>query len=742
MNNENTATATAAAIEVVTVKEVSELTPVVSFKEIAMPLVARGIPVIPIPPRQKGAVLRNWPELATTDSGQIEKWNKENAQYNVGAVARLDGFWMLDCDVPDLPETIEKQTGQFFPKTFSVRSNKGLHFYFKHTVASQSLKKNIQLKDEQGIVLGDVKVHNSYVVGPGSIHPSGKSYEVVNKSDIVEAPDWLVTWIKQQHQHSEADEKQDGMSEKKIKEGERNTVLFKQACKLHTSGLSQSSALIALRAINDDKCIPPLEEAELFKIVESAFSYESTNNALHELIEKPDLPSYTDLGNAKRLVLAEGKDIHYCYSSKKWFVWDGKKWAEDDAGEIQRRAKRTTRAMLEEAATVEDDQKRSILVAHEQRSESEGRLNAMVSSARSEPGVPVQLTNFDSDRMIFNCLNGTIDLKTGTLRKHCRYDLTSKIAPVEFDPNAVCPTWLKFLDTITGHSMELADYLQRCVGYSLTGETSEHALFLLYGTGANGKSTFLEVLRFVLGDYAQSADFQSLMVSQGQSIRNDLAKLNGARFVTATESEDGKRMAENVVKQLTGGDTITTRHLYQDYFEFVPQFKLWLGTNHKPVIRGQDVGIWRRIKLISFTISIPLDQQDRNLKDKLKQEASGILTWALEGLAQWGEYGLKPPAVVEEATKEYQADQDVIGHFLDTRCVVEVGLESSARKLYQAYKQWAEQTGEWVMNERRFSNEMADRGFTKVRQSDGMLWKGITTLPGEEAYEPPYKDHF
>jgi putative DNA primase/helicase len=731
MNNENT-TAVETQIDV---------TPVSNFKEIAMPLVARGIPVIPIPPRQKGASLKGWQNLATTELEQIEKWNDENPQYNAGVVAKLNGFWMLDCDVPDLPQTIEKETGKVFPKTFSVRSNKGLHFYFKHTGASQSLKKNIQLKDEQGNVLCDVKVHNGYVVGPGSIHPTGTRYEVVNDTEIIDAPDWLVTWIKEQHQHAEADAQQHGTSEGKIQEGGRDNFLFKQACKLRAAGLSKSDALTALLSINESTCEPPMENSVVQLKIESAYNYEPTNNALHELIEKPDLPSHTDLGNAKRFVLAEGKDIHYCYSSKKWFVWDGRKWAEDDTGEIHRRAKRTARAMLQEAATLEDDQKRNILVAHEQRSESEGRLNAMISLARSEPGVPVRPTEFDSDPMIFNCLNGTIDLKTGTLRKHCRDDLASKIAPVEFDPNAVCPTWLTFLDTITGHSMELSMFLQRCAGYSLTGETNEHALFILYGTGANGKSTFLEALRFVLGDYAQSADFQSLMVSQGQSVRNDLAKLNGARFVTATESEDGKRMAENVVKQLTGGDTITTRHLYQDYFDFEPQFKLWLGTNHKPVIRGQDDGIWRRIRFIRFTVSIPPAQQDRELKRKLKLEARGLLNWALEGLAQWREQGLKPPAMVEEATKEYQADQDVIGHFLDARCVEQVGLESSARDLYQAYKQWAEQTGEWVMNERRLSNALADRGFKKVRQCAGMLWKGIALLPSEQGSEPPSGDY-
>ena len=742
MNNENTATVAAVEVEVVTAKEVSALTPTVSFKEIATLLVQRGIPVIPVLPRKKETILPGWQNHASTDPVQIEKWNNENPQYNVGAVAKLNGLWMLDCDVLDLPQTIAKETSQVFPQTFSVSSNQGLHFYFKHNAASRGLKKNIQLKDEQDNVLCDVKVHNGYVVGPGSVHPSGKHYEVVDDAEITEAPDWLVTWIKEQHKHGgEADKQEDGASEGKVKEGGRDNFLFKQACKLCAAGVSKSAALTALLSINSVTCDPPMEDSVVQSKVESAYSYEPANNTLHELIEKPDLPSHTDLGNAQRLITAEGNNIRYCYKNKSWFIWDDRMWSKDESGEIHRVARRTVKAMLHEAADLDDDRCK-ILVTHEQRSESEGRLNAMVSLARSEKGVCVRLVDFDADPMLFNCLNATIDLNTAKPREHCRADLISKIAPVEYEPNAECPTWRNFLDTVTQDDAELAEYLQRCVGYSLTGQTREHALFLLYGTGANGKSTFLEALRHVFGDYSQTADFGSFLFSNGQSVRNDLAKLNGARFVTANESDSGKRLDETVVKQMTGGDTVTARFLYGEHFEFTPQFKLWLGTNHKPTIRGQDEGVWRRIRLIPFTVSIPRHKQDHTLKDKLKLEAPGILNWALEGLAQWQANGLQEPAVVKDATKEYRADQDVIGHFLEARCTKEAGLESPARELYQTYKQWAEQTGEWVMNERVFSNVLSERGFKKVRQCAGVVWKGIATLPGEMGHEPPYKDHF
>jgi putative DNA primase/helicase len=736
MNTEN-----ATAVETGVVKGVGELGPVVSFKDAAMALIARGVPVIPIPPRQKGAKLPNWPQLASTGPAQIEKWNLENAQYNCGAVAKLGGFWMLDCDVPDFHQTIEKETGEVFPQTFAVKSSKGLHFYFRHTAASESLG-NLQLKNAQGTVLCDVKGNNSYVVAPGSLHPSGKLYEVINDGEIIEAPNWLVTWIAQQNQHAEADAQQIGWKAQKVEEGGRNNSLFKQACQLHASNLSQSNALIALRAINEGTCTPPLAQTELYDIVESAYSYEPPNSALHELIEKSDLPSNTDFGNATRLVAAERENIKHCYVHNSWYVWNGSRWLKDDSGEIYRLAKKTVKAMLTEAADLIDERCK-ILVAHEQRCESAARLSSMVSVTRSEKAVSVQLADFDANPMMFNCQNGTIDLNTGKLQAYCRADLISKIARAEYEPSAKCPTWRQFLDTVTAGSEELTGYLQRCVGYSLTGQTKEHALFLLYGTGANGKSTFLEALRYVFGDYSQAADFGSFLFSNGQSVRNDLAKLNGARFVTASESDSGKRLDETVVKQMTGGDTITARFLYGEHFEFSPQFKLWLGTNHKPTIRGQDEGIWRRIRLIPFTVGIPNHKQDQTLSDKLRLEASGILNWALEGLAQWRANGLQEPVVVKGATKEYQEDQDVMAHFLDAQCLQETGLQSSARELYKAYKDWAEHTNEWVMNERAFSNELCDRGFKKVRLGSGMVWKGIATKQEEGGeHNPPYKAAF
>jgi putative DNA primase/helicase len=349
----------------------------------------------------------------------------------------------------------------------------------------------------------------------------------------------------------------------------------------------------------------------------------------------------------------------------------------------------------------------------------------MVNLAQSESSIPIRLTDFDADPMLFNVQNGTIDLRKGELRKHRREDLISKISPVTYNPQASAPLWDSFIKRITNGSEGLAKYLARTVGYSLTGETIEHALFLLYGTGANGKSTFLEGLRYVMGDYATTADFGAFLASKGQGIRNDIARLKGARFVTATESEAGKRMAESLVKQLTGGDQVSARFLYGEFFEFQPVFKLFLGTNHRPKVIGSDEGIWRRIRLIPFTLTIPPSERDKKLTAKLKSEAQGILNWAIAGLRDWLDGGLKDPVEVLAATQEYRQREDAIAHFLESCCTIQGEARVGSESLYKQYCSWAGSNNEYLLNSRDFSKSIEEKGFNKKHTARGATWFGI-----------------
>jgi putative DNA primase/helicase len=471
-----------------------------------------------------------------------------------------------------------------------------------------------------------------------------------------------------------------------------------------------------------------VEQGRTAEALQNLIDTTSAEDLTVAVAQEPDHSTFakTDSGNAERFAAEHGQSSKYCHVNRKWYLWDEVRWAKDETGEVFQLAKQTVRGIPTEALKLADDEQRRALIKHALQSESESRINAMLSLGQNETGIPIRLTELDRDPMLLNVRNGTIDLRTRQLREHQREDLLTKLAPVVYEANAECPLWLQFLGDITAANIELVAYLQRAVGYTLTGEADEHALFLLYGTGANGKTTFLEVLRHILGDYAQSADFGTFITSQRSSgPRNDLAKLHGARLVTATESEDGMRLAESVVKQITGGDTVTARFLYSEHFEFKPQFKVWLGTNHKPDIRGTDEGIWRRIRLVPFTVCIPNEKRDRKLGEKLKAESAGILKWALEGLVQYHEHLLQEPNCVSKACAEYREDQDVLRQFVASCCVTIADAKVPARALYTAYRTWASEAGEPTINERQFSKALAEHGFNKVRHAAGTVWRGI-----------------
>lgn len=434
----------------------------------------------------------------------------------------------------------------------------------------------------------------------------------------------------------------------------------------------------------------------------------------------------TDYGNALRLIAQHGKDLRYSFQRGRWLVWNGEQWAWDQAGQVTGKAKDAVRAVYSAAANAEDSGERRALALWASRSESEARLRAMISLARDE--VPVLLEDLDQDPWLLNVANGTLDLRTGELRPHRREDLITKLAPVKYDPSAKCSLWKKFLDRTFDGDEELIGFVQRAVGYALTGSTREQVLFMLYGTGANGKSTFLETLRAMLGDYAQHSDFSTFIARNVNGPRNDIARLNGARFVSAQEIQSGQRLDERLVKQLTGGDTVTARFLYGENFEFRPTFKLFLAANHKPVIRGTDHAIWRRIRLIPFTVTIPDEEQDKDLAQKLQGELPGILAWAVQGCLQWQREGLAAPAQVTEATKSYQAEMDTLGGFLEEKCVINKLVEAKAKDLYRAYVDWCSESGEKPTSQRRFGTALTERGFQKEKTRSGIVYTGIGLL--------------
>ena len=439
----------------------------------------------------------------------------------------------------------------------------------------------------------------------------------------------------------------------------------------------------------------------------------------------------TDLGNARRLVHRHGRNLRYCWLWRKWLVWDGKRWVKDDTGEVYRLAKETVSSIYQEAAAAPNDEARKELGKHATRSEAGARIKEMVDLARSD--VPVMPDELDASPDLLNTESGTIDLRTGELREHRREDLITKIAPTTYRPDAAAPTWEAFLERVLPGE-DLRAFVQRAVGYSATGDTSEQCMFINHGGGANGKSTFQEALSAALGDYAMRAPTEMLLAKRTDGVPNDVARLKGARFATAPETEAARRLAESRIKDLTGQDTITARFMKAEWFDFAPTHKLWLSTNHKPEIRGTDAAIWRRIRLVPWAVTIPPAEQDKKLPIALRHELAGILAWVVRGCLQWRREGLQAPDEVRKATGEYRAEMDVLAGFLVECCELDTGHWEYAKDLYECYKRWCDENGERPEPQRKFGGRLGERGFQRDRGGSrgAGIWRGVRLTEGEK----------
>ncbi|MCH8043047.1 MAG: hypothetical protein IID44_04950 [Planctomycetes bacterium] len=419
---------------------------------------------------------------------------------------------------------------------------------------------------------------------------------------------------------------------------------------------------------------------------------------------KNDAPYHlTDMGNAQRLVRLHGRDLRYCYHWKRWLIWNDTRWEPDESGEIVRRAKITVAKIYDELSGLDKDERKA-MARHAMSSEKRERIGAMIALAESEPGIPIATDKLDKNPWLLNVENGTLDLRTGELRQHQRDDYLTKLAPVRYDPDADCPTWLRFIDSTFDGNQSLAEFVRRLFGYCLTGSTRDHILAFLYGTGANGKSVLLNTTIDVMGpDYAMKAPADFLMIKRGEAHPTERADLFGKRLVAAIEAEEGKRLAESMVKELTGGDKVRARRMREDFWEFDATHKVMLAANHKPTIRGQDPGIWRRILLIPFAVRFwdasrgesgpPELEADKELPEKLLAEKSGILNWLLLGCIDWQAKGLAAPKEVLIETDNYRNEQDVVGRFVDERCLESEEAEATAKDLYASFQEWAKQTG-------------------------------------------------
>ncbi len=438
----------------------------------------------------------------------------------------------------------------------------------------------------------------------------------------------------------------------------------------------------------------------------------------------------TDTGNAHRLYDKFGHNIRYSYNRKKWYYWTGKQWQLDESGEIKTLADIIVEDIKKEGYQEQEPETQEKILKWATRTANSNAKENMIKECQHLEGVPASPDMFDGYAGYLNCQNGIVNLRNGELMPHDPNFMMTKITGSEYDTTGKEPKqWLQFLDDVTAGDKALQEYIQKSIGYSLSGSTKEQCAYFLYGIGNNGKSTFLDTIADLLGGYAANTQPETIMMQKygGNGANSDIARLKSARFVTCEEPTEGVRLNEGLLKQLTGGSKVTCRFLYGDEFEYTPEFKIWIATNHKPIVRGTDVGIWRRIKLIPFEVNIPKEKIDKNMKYKLREEFPQILHWAVEGCIKWQKEGIEEPGKVQEAIKEYKVEMDLLASFIEQCIVIDYTCidKIPAADLFKVYSKWAKQNNEYEMTSKKFFRDISNKLPDKGRNAKGIFYTSI-----------------
>jgi putative DNA primase/helicase len=452
----------------------------------------------------------------------------------------------------------------------------------------------------------------------------------------------------------------------------------------------------------------------------------------------------TEYGNAERLVDSNREDIRYCASLDRWLIWNGRHWEIDNdrAAAVYRRAAQVILDMIIEAGKTQDEDARKAILAHARRSDNYRVHQNMIYLASKMEGIPISAEDLDQGSGLLNLADCALDLTTFEMRPHRREDYLTRLIDIPYNPHGGCKRWVEFLETILQGKTELLRYVHKAAGYSLTGENSEKCFFFLYGNrGDNGKSVFIDTLMSIMGPYASSTPTSTLIAKKNEgSIPNDLARLKGIRFVAASETGENKRLDEELIKSLTGKDRISARFMRAEWFDFTPQFAIWMTGNHKPIIRGQDTAIWNRVKLIPFTYCVPKRDRDRDLREKILKEKEGILAWLIEGCKAWRAEGLDDPLEITGAVESYRDEMDDLGEFL--RQCTEQGDSyiCMASHLYDTYKRWCARNGPKPISSTAFGTQIGYRGIPKRRVAAGMLYEGLRAVKEDFLLEMAYEN--
>lgn len=755
----------------------------------ALEYLKEGLSVVKIIPGQK-RVHGPWTEYQKRlpTETELKDWFSKN-YYQLGVICGpvSGNFFAIDFDGEKWMTWYELFVDKF-PEVFETRTVLTGSSRFHCWGRCQGLPNIIQLLNGRGKVERifpeggheaiELRLDRCMMMAPPSIHPNGTQYMFMKKSDESEGFGWsdysgsanpildfseeqvweMVEFLREgqpekqviKKDHGEipelSDERQRHLANfyvrcalRQVENGaSRNEKGFQLGCNLRDLGLDLEHARPFMKQYQEG--VPERDHSytieETISSLESSYESERKDPWIPDGFFGPDekdlseeqiqrLLNYhlTDAGNAESFIELHGGRFIFIPEKKKWLMWDGVRWLEEE---------HEARASMVQTARTRSGLSTRIIEEHSQKSfrrwtlgsENMGRIKSALESAEIWKHKDLKL--FDAEPFILCCENGVVNLRTGQFRRSTHNDWISKSTEVHYDPEAKCQRWMQFLDEIF-QTEDMKKFIKKSVGYCLTGDITEQCLWVCFGLGANGKSTFLEAVSGILGDYAQTMPSTTLKEKRGDDIPTDVARLCGARFAKLVEMKEHSNLNAERVKSLTGGDKVVARFLHHDFFEFDPQFKLWLAVNHKPVIRDTSEAIWRRIRLVKFDAYFPPESQDTHLIDILREERSGILNWAIEGCLEWQEDGLKAPPEVLKATCEYRNESDALGRFIDEMCLKEGKVE--IQDLHEAFYKW------WLANEsdepwktRTLQNKLRERGYGAVKggRSGGGYWDGIS----------------
>lgn len=689
-------------------------------------LAKMGFRLHPLHSRNKVPILGRWQDRASTVESTIKMWSAQHKDCNWGiATGKESGIVVVDIDpTHDGNISWRNLVSQFGDvHTVSVKTGSGgTHYYFKYPAGEEIGNSSGQIG--KGI---DVRGNDGQVVAPFSIHPNGNIYQWINSPEDVSLAD-LPTWILDKIKSATV---QDYSSVGNVVEkGNRNNSMYHAALALARQGSPMEFALTAIHQWMSEQGHDDIPEDEVLATVDSAYK-----SAKKKII---DINDRSDTLNAEILIDTYGEDLIYV-SGMGWFYWNGKVWEPDEENakitqlfiSCMKTIREDTAQKMAAASSKGEIKDLSMIMQWTVKSLSIGSINAAIDLASTFNKVRKTTADIDpiNSLWLLNCNNGTVNLKTGELQKHNKKDMITKMVPIDYNKDAKCEFWKNTFDLVFDENADLITFMQKALGYSITGSVDERCFFICWGeSGANGKSTILETVQDMLGvGYAQMSDMVVITSSTTDNrVSSSLAKLQGARFVSMNEAEENQKLSEALVKQLTGGDTVQACFKYKNPFEYKPIFKLWIRTNEKPIIRSQNNSIWDRIKLIPFEKPIPKEKRlPRSEVDaKLLEEREGILTWLVDGAMQWIKDGsLNDPNQVSAAVQGYRTDSDIVRLFIE-----ECGEEQRSSKVksaeaYQAFVGWSRDAGErYVMTRTKFVQRCSSILGTSTTRSGGSTY--------------------